>query len=120
MMKLRIFNGRGAVDRQLEAHLKRRLDFALAGLGDRVVRILVRLSHGALASANPSKRCEIEVVMLPRSVSVTETGADMFIAVQNAAHRLKRSVTRALEREQAWYVAHPSVPVPVSAARRGK
>lgn len=119
-MKLRIFNGRGAVDRQLEAHLKRRLDFALAGLGDRVGRILVRLSHGALASANPSKRCEIEVVMLPRSVSVADTAADMFTAVENASHRLKRSVSRALEREQAWSVAHPSVPVKVSAADRRK
>jgi ribosome-associated translation inhibitor RaiA len=119
MMKVRIFNGKGAVDGRLQAHLKRRLDFALSGFGNRVGRILVRLSHGALASANPSKRCEIEVVMLPRSVSAADTGADMFIAVQNAAHRLRRSVTRALEREQAWSFAHPS-PVPVSAAKRHK
>lgn len=119
-MKVRIFNGRGPVDRRLEAHLNRRLDFALAGFGDRVGRILVRLSHGTLASANPSKRCDIEVVMLPRSVSVADTGANMFIAVQNAAQRLKGSVARALEREQAWSQGHPSLPVPPSAAQKSK
>jgi hypothetical protein len=66
------------------------------------------------------KRCEIEVVMLPRSVSVADTGANMFIAVQNAAQRLKGSVARALEREQAWSQGHPSLPVPPSAAQKSK
>ena len=118
MVKVRIFNGKATIDKRLQAHLKRRLDFALGSLGDRVGRIIVRLSDAELSPVSPLKHCEIEVVMLPRSVSVADTGADLFIAIQNAAHRLKRSIARALEREQAWAVGHPARHVPPSAATR--
>jgi hypothetical protein len=63
------------------------------------------------------ERCEIEVVMRPRRLSVVETGGDLFAAVENASHRIKRSVTRALEREQAWSEVPPALLVSQSRAR---
>ena len=55
--------------------------------------------------------------MRPRSVSVEETGADLFVAVENASHRLKRSVARALEREKAWSDGHPAPHTSPTAAK---
>jgi ribosome-associated translation inhibitor RaiA len=118
-LKIRIDNGSVAVDDLLRAHLARRLDFALSTFGDRVGRIVVRLSQAepvravvgaSRSSPAPSTRCEIEVMLRPRSVRVEDTGADLFIAVGNAADRLTRSVARALERERAWKDGHPSPP----------
>ena len=85
----------------MKAHLKRRLDFALAGFGDLVEQVLVRLSAKSIP-ASPFNRCEIEVKLRPRKVRIAETGLDLFVAVENAAEHLRRSVSRALERERAW------------------
>ena len=117
MVKVRIFNGTAPVEARLRAHLTRQLDFALSGFGDRVDRILVRLSRGEPVRESP-ERCEIEVVMRPRRLSVVETGSDLFAAVENASHRIKRSVSRALEREQAWSEVPPALLVSSSAAGR--
>ena len=107
-MKVRVQNGSVAVDALLRAHLERRLAFALGSFGDRVGGILVKLSHAATGRVPPLNRCEIEVKLRPRNVTVTDTGTDLFIAVENAAHRLKSSVARAVERERAWTNGHPS------------
>jgi ribosome-associated translation inhibitor RaiA len=117
--RVRIFNGTVAVEARLRAHLTRQLDFALSGFGDRVERILVRLSRGEPVRESP-ERCEIEVVMRPRRLSVVETGGDLFTAVENASHRIKRSVTRALEREQAWSEVPPALRVSSPAAKAAR
>jgi hypothetical protein len=113
-LKLRIQKGGVAADARLRAHLNRRLDFALASFGQRVARITVRLSRAEPRRAPAVGRCEIEVTLRPRSVRVADTGADLFIAVKNAADRLIPSVARALEREGAA----PDVPVRPTRARR--
>jgi putative sigma-54 modulation protein len=100
-VKVTIQAGNIAVDESLRAHLERRLAFALSSFGDRVRGILVRLSHQEPLS-DPLGRCEIEIMLHPRTVRVADTGADLFAAVENAAHRAGRSVARALERERAW------------------
>jgi ribosome-associated translation inhibitor RaiA len=117
-LKVRVQNGSVAVDAVLRAHVDRRLAFALGSIGDRVGDILVRLSHDAPTRAPALERCEIEVTLRPRNVRVAETGATLFLAVENAAHRLKRSVTRAVEREVAWPDGHPSPARPAPKRRK--
>jgi len=116
-MKVRILDGTAPLDGRLHAHLQRRLDFALSGFADRIRRIVVRLSDGAPPRPGPVARCEIEVVLNPRSLSVADSGADLFVAVENTTRRLKSSILRALERERAW---SPQVPSPPALRRRAK
>ena len=118
MVRVRIVKGTARVDGRLQAHLKRRLDLALGGFSDHVGHIVVRLSQAQPARSKPFKHCEIEVVMRPRCVSVADTGADIFVAVENAAHRLKRAFVRALEREHAWTEGHPALPAQAASRRR--
>jgi ribosomal subunit interface protein len=106
-LKIQVHDLGVLVDKKLRTHLERRVAFALGGLGDRVKQVRVRLSASS-ARESPFKRCEIEVTLLPRDLHVTDTGADLFLAVENATGRLKRSLARALERERAWVKDNPS------------
>jgi ribosomal subunit interface protein len=107
-LKIRVHNDRGPVAEELRAHLERRLDFALGGFSERFAQVTVRMSHGKPAGngagtgAGSGERCEIELTLRPRRMRVADSGADLFKAVENAAERLRRSITRALERERAW------------------
>jgi ribosome hibernation promoting factor len=80
----------------LRAHVERRLGFALGRFAARIGRVTVRLS----GTRGADKRCEIEVGLLPKSVTVEDTDADLFAAVDHAARRVSRSIARALERER--------------------
>jgi ribosome-associated translation inhibitor RaiA len=108
-LKVQIHDGSMPVDGRLRAHVQRRLDYALSAFGDRVGSVVVRLSRDQPTRAPALDCCEIQVAMRPRTVRVTDIGANPFIAVENASERLIRSVKRALEREQAWGAdGHPS------------
>ena len=102
----------------LRAHVQRRLDFALSGLGDRIASVVVRLSRPEPRRASTPSRCQLEVVLRPRNVRAEDTDADLFVAVDNAALRLSRSVARALERERAWQDGEPEPKRP--ATRRSR
>ena len=119
-MRIRIINGALAMNSRLKTHLDRRLDYALSSFRSRLGSVVVRLSNGEASHPDaPLVRCEIEAVMRPRSVSVTESGKDLFVAVENAAHRLKSSVARAFARQREWSEAMPA-PRPLRAARKGR
>jgi ribosomal subunit interface protein len=102
----------------LREHLERRLAFALGSFGDRFAHVAVHLSLTQIVGAAPSQRCEIEVTLRPRRVRVADAGADAFKAIENAAGRLKRSITRALERERAWAETTPTATPAAPLARR--
>ena len=106
-MKIVLRDGGAVVNDRLRAHLDRRLAFALSGLGERVMNVFVRLSMDATRKI-PLPRCEIEVKLRPRSLQVTETGDNLFGAVENAAARLTSSLARAVEREQLWSKGPPA------------
>jgi ribosome hibernation promoting factor len=110
-VKIRIHKGRVAVSGALRAHVERRLGFALGGFGERVGRVLVRLSRREPAQGQ-GQQCEIEVSLSPRILTVMDGGADSFVAVENAADRLGRAIGRALERERAWGAGEPPMKVP--------
>jgi ribosome-associated translation inhibitor RaiA len=109
ILKIRIHDGSLAVDGPTRAHLERRLDFALSSFGDRVAQITVRLSRDGVRRAPPLDRCDIEVKLRPRSLRIGDTGTDAADAIENAAERLGRSLTRALERERVWAEESPRV-----------
>jgi ribosomal subunit interface protein len=100
-MKIRIRESNARVTEALRRHVLRRLAFALSRFGEDVSSVVVRFSD--------AMRCQIDVG-LTRRVSVTETDADLFVAVERAADRAARSVARALDR--ARNESHPSLRIP--------
>ena len=82
----------------LRAHVERRIGFALGRFGALVDSVIVRLSDTNDHRRGIDKRCQIDVG-LP-SVKVDATDADLFAAVDRAAHRAARAVTHALDRSR--------------------
>jgi putative sigma-54 modulation protein len=86
---------------RLRAHVERRLRFALSRFGNRVGRVVVRMGrvngiHGVQGTGETS--CHIEVRLAPSgTVTVKETSADLFAAVDRAAGRVERLVAHRLE-----------------------
>jgi ribosomal subunit interface protein len=103
---------------RLQAHLQRRVDMALDGLGQRVSRIVVRLSRAVPERGGSATRCDIEVALRPRNVRAEETDVDLFLAVDKAARHLQRAVGRALAYERAWKDDQPRPVAPGRRARR--
>jgi putative sigma-54 modulation protein len=99
-VKLEIDGSSVALNSRLRAHVQRRLEFALSGFGELVQGVTVRLSPADPQRGDGAKRCEIEVALRPRSVRAEDTDIDPFVAVDNAAARLQRSLGRALEHER--------------------
>ena len=97
-MEIRIRVHNVELTEALRAHVERRIGFALGRLGARVDNVVVRFSDTNGHRRDIDKRCQIDVG-LP-SVNVEATDADLFAAVDRAAHCAARAVTHALERER--------------------
>jgi putative sigma-54 modulation protein len=113
-LRISVRDGRGTVAAPLRAHIERRLAFALSSFGERVGQVVVRLSDSGPAEGRDAlpEHCQIEVKLRPRDLQVADTGADPFVAVENAAERLSRSVARAVERERGWLEDRPAPSLP--------
>lgn len=74
--------------------LQRDVDLLLARFGERIDRVIVGLSDADVAGF---KRCEIEVRIKPQLVKVEHSDTDVFAAVEHAAKRTARAVSRAIE-----------------------
>jgi putative sigma-54 modulation protein len=96
-MKIRIREPNALVTEALRRHVLRRLAFTLSRFGEDVGNVVVRFSDANGRDGDGQKRCQIDVGLGPK-VSVTETDADLFVALDRAADRASRSVARALER----------------------
>jgi ribosome-associated translation inhibitor RaiA len=77
--------------------LERDLDLALARFGDRIDRVIVKISK---AEVEGLKLCEIELRLKPRILKVEDSDTDVALAVKHATQRMARSVSRAIEAEQ--------------------
>jgi ribosomal subunit interface protein len=102
-MKLLIRARKVALDPALHAHVQRRLDFALARFGNDVGQVTVTLSDAAERGDGAIGRCRIDANLWPTPVSAEDENRDLFAAVTHAAHRLARSIARALDRERRWH-----------------
>lgn len=76
--------------------LESRLGLLLARVGQRIERVTVRLSDAE--GVRGHKRCQLEVGFNMEVVSVEHSDVDIFLAVEHAATRAARSVSRAIER----------------------
>ena len=76
--------------------LHRDLDAVLARYGTRIDRVVVDISVGEGAGF---KLCEIEVRLKPQIVKVEHSDTDVYLAMEHAAQRVARSVSRAIETE---------------------
>ncbi len=75
--------------------LESRLSFVFARFGQRIDRVIVRLSD---AEAPPGyRRCQLEVGFDAETVRAEHSDIDFFLALEHAATRAARSVSRAIE-----------------------
>src|SRR5438477_3485688 len=82
--------------RKQRSRLQRDLGVVFERFGDRVDRVSVTVS--ALDGTGVMS-CELEVQMKPKAVTVVCSDRDVFVAVEHAAKRAARSVTRAIDLE---------------------
>ncbi len=85
----------------LRSHIDRRLGFALSNRDDHIQHIIVRLSDINGPRGGSDKRCHIQVV-LPglRDVVIEDTESDLYFAIDRAADRAGRTVSRRIARQQ--------------------
>lgn len=88
------------VTQALRTHIERRLGFALSSGYRHVRRILVRLSDINGPRGGNDKRCHVEVLLPGQPVVITDTEADMYLAINRAAARAGRTVMRRLKRNR--------------------
>ena len=115
-MKIQIRAHNVEVTKILRVHVERRLGFALGRFGDRIVRVIVRLSDtNGPHRGGIDKRCQIDIALRPSAnVRIEDTDADWFTSVDRAADRASRSVVRACALDRARDL---SVRFPRKAAR---
>jgi ribosomal subunit interface protein len=83
----------------LRVHIQRRLGFALSSRYEHIKRILVRLSDINGPRGGNDKCCQIQVVLPGQAdVVIEDTEANLYVAIDRAADRVSRTVTRRLGR----------------------
>ena len=82
-------------------NLENRLGFVLARFRQRLGLVTVRLSEAA--GVPGYKRCELEIAVNAEVVTVEHSDINIFLALEHAAARAARSVSRAIEKE-SWTV----------------
>lgn len=85
----------------LLAHVERRLRFALSRFEQRIRQVAVQVTDLNGPRGGLDKQCRVTVTLSPSGkVMVGATDANLHAAVDRAADRLERSVTRQLERKR--------------------
>jgi ribosome-associated translation inhibitor RaiA len=81
----------------LREHIHRRLGFALSSRGDQITGIVVRLSDINGPRGGVDKHCQVRITLagLPEIV-IEKTDADLYGAIDRAAHRASLAVSRRL------------------------
>ncbi len=94
-------HGFGLTD-ALHQHVQQRLHFAFDRIGDRIRRVVVRLSDINGPRGGADKRCQLEVHLdQSPNVVIEDTQSDLYAAVDRATERAARTVARRLSRERA-------------------
>ena len=89
----------------LRQHVGLRLAYALNHGRDVVTRIVVRLSDVNGPRGGEDKCCSIEVrVKGTRTLIVSETQSDLYVAIDRAAERIGRTLDRHLARRRVFQV----------------
>ena len=97
-----------ALTHALREYTRRRLRFALVRVNDRVRRVTVRLYDVNGPRGRIDKCCRIQVMLNGLAALVIEdTETNLYLAIDRAADRAGRSVTRRLARSREHLPAEP-------------
>jgi ribosomal subunit interface protein len=85
----------------LRSHAERRLRIALTCCDDHIQRVVMRLSDINGPRGGADKRCHLQVALtgLP-DVVIEDTEADLYVAIDRATDRARRTVGRRLARQR--------------------
>ena len=84
-----------ALTHALREYTERRLQFALTRVGDRIRRVTVRLFDVNGPRGGPDKCCRVRVMLNGlAAVVIEDVEADLYRAIDRAADRIGRTVTR--------------------------
>jgi ribosomal subunit interface protein len=81
----------------LREHAERRVESAIRRFGDRIVAVQIRLADLNGPRGGIDKLCRIQVHGRGLNIVVEDKDIDAFVAVDRAAHRLRRALDRRLE-----------------------
>ena len=85
----------------LSEYIQQRLAFGLGRVARRVGSVVVQLNEGHRARHDREKRCRIRVRLEPAmGVVVEDAQSDMYTAIEHAAARIGRAVSRSLRRSR--------------------
>lgn len=100
-MRIKVHARRLALTRSLKAYVKRRLNFALNSRYDNIQHVTVTLTDVNGPKGGEDKHCQVLVkINGQKDVVITEQQADLYSAIDSAANRTSRTVTRRIERLQ--------------------
>lgn len=95
----------------LREHVEKRLAYALSHIGDSIMRLTVRLSDINGPKGGDDKRCLIELRLKKASAVVIEdVEADLYVAIDRAAERAARTLSRRLARLREFAPVLPADP----------
>ena len=94
----------------LRAHIERRLSFALSCCVYHIQRIVLRLADLNGPRGGIDKRCRIQLMLagMP-DVMIEDTEVDLYLAIDRAVHRAKRTVLRTIDRQNTSKQRNPLV-----------
>jgi ribosome-associated translation inhibitor RaiA len=99
IMRIDIHTPNFELTEALRGHIERRLYFALGARHDRVRGIRVRLSDINGPRGGNDKFCQLSVVLPGQATVVIEdTQSNLYVAIDRAADRASRTVSRKLPR----------------------
>ena len=86
----------------IEAHARARLSSALGSRATWVIKATMRLEDVNSDRGGVDKRCTLVVALRRRGVEVAEaTNTDLYAAIDEAARRVRRSVSRTIARRRS-------------------
>lgn len=90
----------------LHDYIAKRLAYALSHGRDEVTRIVVRLSDVNGPRGGVDKRCAIEIRLKGDStIAIDDTQVDLYVAIDRAAERTRRTLDRRIARRQRLALA---------------
>jgi len=92
-----------SLTKALRSHIERRLTFALSTRHDQIKRILVRLSDINGPRGGNDKCCQLQVILPGQAdVVIEDTQSNLYVAIDRAANRASRTVSRKLARIRSY------------------
>jgi ribosomal subunit interface protein len=84
----------------LRGYIERRLSFALSARYADINRLRVRLSDINGPRGGNDKRCQVQVMLTGQTpVVIEDTQSDLYVAIDRASDRARRTLTRRLGRQ---------------------